>query len=116
MKKTTLAVLLATILAVFATAAPKTYKMKLSSPAVVAGSELQPGEYKLDVQGDKLVVTKDKAEVASTPVKLETGNTKFVTTQVSTETINGKRQVNEIELGGTSTRLVLTGAATASAK
>lgn len=116
MKKTSLAFALAMTLAVFATAASKTYKINLTAPAVVAGVDLKPGSYKLAVDGDKMVVTRDGKELATTPVKVEEVQAKFSNTGIGAVDVNGKRVVNEIQVGGSKTKLVLPGAATASTK
>lgn len=87
----------------FASAA--TYNLQLFQPSTVAGKELKPGEYKLTLDNDKVVIKKGK-EVVETTVKAESGDSKFSSTSVRYATENGKMKVQEIRLGGTSTKLI----------
>jgi hypothetical protein len=73
---------------------------------VVGGTELQPGEYKLDVQDTKVIVLKNGKQTAESEVKVETTDTKFSGTSVRYANGDGKYKVQEIRLGGTKTKLV----------
>jgi hypothetical protein len=87
-----------------AMAAMKSYPVTLYSPAKVNGKELKAGDYKLEIDGDKAVLRSGKTQVES-PVKVETGDTKFRSTSVR---LGGEdqKQLEEIRLGGTRTKLV----------
>lgn len=87
----------------FASAA--SYSVTLFQPSVVSGTELKPGEYKLTIEGDKATITKGKEKVEAT-VKMETADTKFSSTSVRYSDQSGKMKVQEIRLGGTTTRVV----------
>jgi hypothetical protein len=89
-----------------AVASAKTYTVTLFQPAVVGGTELQPGEYKLDVQDTKVIVLKNGKQTAESSVKVETSESKYSTTSVRYTNGDGKYRVQEIRLGGTKTKLV----------
>ncbi len=99
--------LLAFLLLGLAVASAKNFTVTLFQPAVVAGTELQPGDYRLTLEGDgKVVLTNGKTSVSSA-VKVEQADSKFSATTVRlTAGENGKQKVDQIRLGGTKTRLV----------
>jgi hypothetical protein len=95
-----------------ASAAPKTPQktlhMTLSEQAWVGGNQLQPGDYKIEMQGEKaiLIVGKKQIEVAA---KMEANEKKFDTTLVVIDGAGGSRPaLQEIDFGGTTTRIVFT--------
>jgi hypothetical protein len=92
-------------LALAIASAASTYHFSIFEPSTVAGHELKPGEYKLEVNGDKAVIKVGK-ETVETAVKVENGTEKFPETSVRYATANGKNAVTEIRLGGTHTKLV----------
>ncbi|MGC4049001.1 MAG: hypothetical protein QM757_05725 [Paludibaculum sp.] len=92
-----------TIALVCASAA--TYQVTLFQPSTVAGKELKAGDYKLTVDNDKATIAKGKDKVEAT-VKVENSDTKYSATSVRYTDDNGKMKVQEIRLGGTTTRLV----------
>jgi hypothetical protein len=91
-------------LAILASAAPA-YKVTLTEPAVIAGSVVKPGDYRVVVNGDKATLTSGKISL-EVPVKVETGTQKFSYTSVESRTEAGKNMVDDIHIGGTSTTLV----------
>ena len=88
-----------------AVACAKTYYVTLYQPTVVAGVELKPGEYRLDLNGDK-VVLKNGRHVAESTVKVEDNGEKFSRTSVRYDNGKGQYLIREIRLGGTSLKLV----------
>ena len=98
-------------LAVAAASAAETYKVSLPEPTIVAGKELKAGDYKVEVEGDRAVIKDGKKSVAESPVKVETGSEKFLTTKVRYDNGNGKYNLQEIHVGGTKTKLVFAGTA-----
>jgi hypothetical protein len=84
----------------------ETYKVTLLKPSVVAGQELKPGDYKIDVNNDKAVITHGKQSV-ETKVKTETTDKKFGSTTVRYEMEGDKYKLQEIGIGGTKTKLVI---------
>lgn len=83
-----------------ASAASK-YNVTFYQPVMVNGSELKPGDYKLEVN-DKTALLKQGNQTAEAPVTVETDGQKFARTSVR---LNGN-QVEEIRIGGTTTRIV----------
>jgi len=88
-----------------AIASADTYRVTLFQPSVVSGTELKPGDYKLEVTDHKVVISKGKTSVEAA-VKVEKADNKFKSTSVRYTSGDGKLTVQEIRLGGTSTRLV----------
>ena len=104
------------VLAVGALAqAAETYHVTLLKPSIVAGQELKPGEYKVEVDNDKAVISHGKQSVEA-KVKTETSDKKYGSTTVRYELDGEKYKVQEIGIGGTHKKLVLSeGAASAGA-
>jgi hypothetical protein len=91
-------------LALVAGAAP-VYKVTLTEPAVIAGSVVKPGDYRIVVNGDKATLTMGKTSL-EVPVKVESGKQKFHYTSVECRIDDGKNMLDDIQVGGTSTILV----------
>jgi hypothetical protein len=85
--------------------AASSHRITVFQTAYVNGAELKPGEYKVEVHDNKAVITRGK-ESFDAPVRVESAPNKFPTTTVRYNNANGKMQVDEIRIGGTSTRLV----------
>ncbi len=94
------------LLAALSIASAKTYRITLYQPSVVSGTELKPGDYKLDVTDQKVVISQGKI-TAESPAKLQTDGQKYSSTSVRYAVRDGKNHVVEIRLGGTNTKLVL---------
>jgi hypothetical protein len=75
-------------------------------PSVVAGKELKPGEYKIEVDNDKAVISHGKTSV-ETKVKTEAADKKYDSTTVRYTVDGDKYKIQEIGIGGTKTRLVI---------
>ena len=97
--------LILTVLATTALAASKSYHVTLFQPTIVNGTELKPGDYKVEVDQDKAVIRAGKQRVEA-PVKVESGAEKFGSTTVRYSNGDGKYRLTEIRLGGTNTKLV----------
>jgi len=110
MKK--LVLTLTTVALGVASAAENTYHFTLQEPASLNGTSLKPGDYKLEIEGDKAIVKAGKAVVES-PVKLETADHKYTLTTVDLDSINSKPRISEIHVGGTKTRIVFSNSAAA---
>jgi hypothetical protein len=93
------------ILAASAVANAKTFSVTLFQPSIIGGSELQPGEYRLDLNESKVVIRSGKTS-AEADVKVETGDQKYSATSVRYQNGDGKYRIQEIRLGGTKTKLV----------
>jgi hypothetical protein len=101
-----------TVLALGALAQAETYNVTLLKPSVVAGTELKPGDYRVEVTNDKAVISHGKQRV-ETKVKTETADKKFSSTTVRYEMEGEKYKVQEIGIGGTRTKLVISDSGTA---
>ena len=86
--------------------AASNYKITLFQPSIVAGKELQPGVYKLELKDSTAVFSKGKESVEAA-IKTEMADTKFNSTSVRYSNGDGKYRVQEIRLGGTTTKIVL---------
>jgi hypothetical protein len=89
----------------FSVASAATYRVTLFQPAVVQGQELKPGDYRLEVKDTKVVLTRARQSV-ETAVKVESAEKKFASTTVRYANTDGRSSIQEIRLGGTTTRLV----------
>lgn len=93
-----------------AIASAKSYKVDLYEPAYAGSTELKKGSYDVSVEGQNAVIRGDKVD-SQNPVKVETSDHKYDSTSVRYLVSNGKRQIQEIHIGGTKTKLVFTEAA-----
>ena len=91
-------------LALVASAAPS-YKVTITEPSMIAGSAVKPGEYRIVVNGEKATLTMGKTTL-DVPVKVESGAQKFQYTSVESRTEAGQNIVDDIQVGGTTTKLV----------
>jgi hypothetical protein len=81
--------------------AATSYNVTFYQPVMINGSELKAGDYKLELK-DKSAVIKQGKSVTEVPVTVENESQKFQRTSVR---LNGS-QVEEIRIGGTTTRVV----------
>jgi hypothetical protein len=111
--KKAIAVILA--LGISAAYAASSYQFTLYKATTVNGTQLKPGAVKLDLQGDKVVIKQGKTSVESN-VTVRNAEHKFNASSV-TYNADAADQIQEIRLGGTSTKLLFdSGAKTAAAK
>jgi hypothetical protein len=94
------------VLGLAAVASAKSYSLKLFEPSVIGGTELKPGDYTLELQDQKVVTHKGK-QSCEAAVKVETADTKYSSTSVRYTNGDGKYHVQEIHLGGTNMKLVV---------
>ena len=85
-------------------ASAATYKISLVEPSVVKGQNLKAGDYQLNVKDNSVVIVQGKKEV-EVPVKVENATQKYARTRVLYNENKGKFTIQEIELGGTTTKL-----------
>src|SRR3989442_164087 len=90
--------------------AASSYRITVSHPSYVNGTEMKPGEYRLELK-ENTVVIKNGKQTIEAPVKVETTDRKSPATSVRYSNENGKTVVDEIRLGGTTTKLVFQNAA-----
>lgn len=86
-------------------ASAATYKISFVEPSVVKGQELKAGDYKLDVKDNSVVIFKGNQRV-EVPAKVESSSKKFDRTRVLYNENKDKFTIQEIELGGTSTKVL----------
>ncbi len=104
LKRFVLAFAILALAAAFAGTVPSvhSYRITLVQPAVVNGTELKPGEYRLTVDTSKITMVMGKATVEA-PARVEAVEKKYETTAIR---YTGKI-ISEIRLGGTKTRIVI---------
>jgi hypothetical protein len=83
-----------------------TSRVTLFQTSTLNGVDLKPGEYKVQVDGDKLVLQSGKTKAEAT-VKSEQSGEKFGATSIRYANGDGKMRITEIRLGGTNTKLVV---------
>ena|ERR1700693_5136367 len=88
-------------LALAVASAASSYNVTFYEPVMINGSELKAGDYKLELK-DKTAVIKQGKSVIEAPVTVQNDSQKFQRTAVR---MNGL-QIEEIRIGGTSTRVV----------
>jgi hypothetical protein len=89
--------------------AASTYHVKVVDPTWVGTSELKPGEYDVRVDGDKITFKQGKT-VVTVSAKVETSASKFSDTLMDVKTENGQAKLQELDLAGTKSKIMLTGA------
>ncbi len=91
--------------ALMVASAAEKHNITLFQPSFVNGTQLAPGDYRMELDGDKLVISKGKQKVEAN-VKSEQAESKFSSTSVRYSNAGGKFTVQEIRLGGTNRKLV----------
>lgn len=85
------------------------YNVTLSSPVWVGSTELKAGEYTVMMSGAKVVFKKGK-QVVEAPATLAQAGKKYS----STTTLSKDSKLEEIDLGGTTSKILLSGDAVVS--
>jgi hypothetical protein len=98
-------IMFATLAIAVASAAEKTYHVTLNEPASVNGTQLKPGEYKVQMEGDKAILKLGKT-VIEAPARIQTADHKYDTTSVNISNASSQPTLTEIHVGGTTTRIV----------
>jgi hypothetical protein len=87
-------------------AAAKSYDIVLGSPATIGNQQLAPGEYRLTWnQSTVTLMDTSNGKTVETATRVETAEKKFDHTAILSREINGTEHINEIQLGGSRTRL-----------
>lgn len=89
-----------------AVAQAATYHVTLLKPTTVAGKELKPGDYKVEVNNETAVISHGKQSVEA-KVKTQSADKKFDSNTVKYETEGEKFKLREIGIGGTKIKLVV---------
>ena len=82
--------------------AASSYDVVISNPTWVGATQLKPGTYKLELQGNNAVFHSGKKTVAETTTTIEKGDHKVQSTEVTTS----DSRIKEIRLGGTNSKLL----------
>ena len=88
-----------------AVASAKSYTMTLYETASVGNMELKPGEYRIEVVGQKAVI-RNGTKQGEAAVRVENTDTKFPANSVRLTAGTGTPRIQEIRIGGTRTKLV----------
>jgi len=85
----------------------KSYEILLDSPVKVHDMDLKPGKYSISLMDDsKIRFTDANGKSVEASAKVSTADKKFQSTLVDTKQVNGATQIDEIDLGGTKTKLL----------
>ena len=88
-------------------ASAKSYEITLDSNAKVGAVELKPGKYNVSVMdSSKVRFTATNGQAVEASATVTTSDKKFQATQIDLKQVNGTAQVNEIDLGGTKTKIL----------
>lgn len=92
-----------------AMAGVKSYGFTVSVPIQAGDAQLKPGEYKVKVDGTQAVITRsDSSKSFTVQVTVEQNDKKFDSTVVRGVDKGGVNTIGEIDLGGSTTKLVFT--------
>lgn len=87
-------------------ASAKSYDIILNDATMAGSTQLQPGEYKLKVEGSQAVFTDVQSSKSWTaPVKVQTADRKFGQTVVETSHQGDMAHIDAIDLAGSNTKL-----------
>ena|SRR5579872_1312982 len=81
------------------------YQMIITSPTWLNGKELTPGDYKLEVQGNSVIIKGHEISI-QVPAEVQTSTAKHPYTSFRSNNINGKQQLEEVDVGGTKTTIL----------
>jgi len=87
-------------------AGAKTFEITLDSTVKAGTVELKAGKYSLAVMDDsKVRFIGANGQMVETSAKLSTVDKKFPSTQIGLKQMNGASMIDEIDLGGTKTKI-----------
>lgn len=89
-----------------ALARAKTYTITLTSRAQAGQTQLEPGDYRLKVDGSAVVFTDKSGQQIDATAKVEETGQKFDHSSVHVSETDGIRRVESIQLGGTNYKVV----------
>jgi hypothetical protein len=85
--------------------AASTYHVRIPDTTWVGQKQLKPGQYDVKVENEKVTFKMGK-DVIEVPAKVETNTSKFSDTQMNTKTIDGQSKLQELDLGGTKSKIM----------
>jgi hypothetical protein len=84
----------------------KSYEIILDTAAKAGNLELKAGKYNVNLDASKVRFTDvNSGKSVETTAKIVSADKKFDSTMVDTKQVNGATQINEIDLGGTKTKV-----------
>ena len=84
----------------------KSYEIILDNTSQAGSAELKAGRYNLSLENTKVRFTDvNTGKSVETQAKIVNADKKFENTLVDTKQVNGATQINEIDLGGTKTKV-----------
>ena len=87
-------------------ASAKSYTIAFTGPTMVGSAQLPAGDYKLTVEGSNAIFTSVNSNKSVTaPVKIENADKKFDATSIKTTQEGNAQHIENIELGGSTTKL-----------
>ena len=84
----------------------KTYTFNLSNPTRFGTATLKPGEYKVNVDGEQVLLLDRTGHEVEATAKVESSTYKYSGTAIEMVKADGTDRVVAVELGGTSTKIV----------
>jgi hypothetical protein len=88
--------------------AASSHHVTIFHPTWLNGNELKPGDYRVEVDGNKATITGNKTTI-EVPATVSESTQKYPTTSFRLENVNGKQQLEEIQFGGTKTSILFGG-------
>jgi hypothetical protein len=86
--------------------ADQSYKLKLSKASRIGSAELRPGDYKLAVDGQKVVLTElSTGKSIELVAKVENMDKTCDSTEIHSSQLDGVSQISEIRMGGSKTKI-----------
>ena len=89
-------------------ASARSYEIILDNPSMAGNVELKPGKYNLNLMPDGSQVRFTDMETGKSveaTAKIENADKKFSQTTMDSKQVNGQARIQEIDLGGTTTRV-----------
>ena len=83
----------------------KSYSVTIVDPSTVHNVRLNPGDYRLKLDGSNAVFTDADGNHYTAPVSVQQATKKFDNTEVETEKVAGQDRIEEIRLSGTKMKL-----------
>src|ERR1041384_5843744 len=87
-------------------AAARSYDIRLASLATIGTAQVEPGDYTLKLNANTItLVDTSNGKTVETNAKVESVDKKFSHTAVLSKKVNGTDHIDEIQLGGTKTKV-----------
>ena len=100
-----LSLMLALLTLVFALVA-SAHTIAFTESTMVAGQILKAGEYKVDVEGTRVTIHNGSDKIELVAKQILDAPKKFERSQVLVNSTDGKNTLEEIRIGGSTTRLI----------